>query len=347
MALAAPCTLTLRQTGLQLKSEACISFRQSVSLTSSRVELHKGVRISDNVRCSVSAPTTPETEGAKEDIVIQKVKLVCPICQQPVASTASKSFGLATVKGDLNCSRCRKSYPSTGGIIDLTIPRKGYVAPIGSLFFQNPLIAYVYERGYRDNFRNAGFPGFDEEAQRAQDILEPAKGEVIMDLSCGPGGFTRRFVSSGKFDTVIAADFSEAMLEQARDFIKSDNSVDLDKVVLVRADAARLPFESSSLAGIHAGAAIHCWPDVQTSVAEISRVLKPGGVFVASTFLLPVPSVFDETLRPVREAFNSLQLQTSFFTESDLKAYVESCGFVNYQSYTRRRYILFSATKPE
>lgn len=39
------------------------------------------------------------------------------------------------------------------------------------------------------------------------------------------------------------------------------------------------------MAAIHAGAAIHCWPNPQAALAEISRVLRPGGVFVASTFL--------------------------------------------------------------
>lgn len=39
------------------------------------------------------------------------------------------------------------------------------------------------------------------------------------------------------------------------------------------------------MAAIHAGAAIHCWPNPQAAMAEISRVLRPGGVFVASTFL--------------------------------------------------------------
>jgi hypothetical protein len=39
------------------------------------------------------------------------------------------------------------------------------------------------------------------------------------------------------------------------------------KVVLIRADVARLPFATSSLAAVHAGAAIHCWPQPTTSVS--------------------------------------------------------------------------------
>lgn len=40
-----------------------------------------------------------------------------------------------------------------------------------------------------------------------------------------------------------------------------------------------------AVAALHAGAAIHCWPAPQAALAEISRVLRPGGLFVASTFL--------------------------------------------------------------
>ena len=35
---------------------------------------------------------------------------------------------------------------------------------------------------------------------------------------------------------------------------------------LLRADAGRLPFATGSVAAIHAGAAIHCWPDPMAAV---------------------------------------------------------------------------------
>lgn len=53
------------------------------------------------------------------------------------------------------------------------------------------------------------------------------------------------------------------------------------------------------------GAALHCWPSPQQALFEISRVLKPGGVFVASTFLnalAPLGQVLgDATLRPLQQ----------------------------------------------
>jgi ubiquinone/menaquinone biosynthesis C-methylase UbiE len=55
----------------------------------------------------------------------------------------------------------------------------------------------------------------------------------------------------------------------------------------VRADISHLPFPSSSVDAVHAGAALHCWPDPAAGLAEIHRVLKPGGVLVATTCLTP------------------------------------------------------------
>lgn len=48
-----------------------------------------------------------------------------------------------------------------------------------------------------------------------------------MDVSCGGGSFTRRFLASGDYESVIASDFSEAMLENCRGFLENDSSVDV------------------------------------------------------------------------------------------------------------------------
>ena len=88
--------------------------------------------------------------------------------------------------------------------------------PTATSLFQNPAISYVYERGWRQSFAWAGFPGADTEFATAQRWLAPARGGVLLDVSCGSGIFTRRFASSGEYGHVIGADFSEAMLREAK-----------------------------------------------------------------------------------------------------------------------------------
>ncbi|KAL0322912.1 UNVERIFIED_CONTAM: putative methyltransferase, chloroplastic [Sesamum angustifolium] len=67
--------------------------------------------------------------------------------------------------------------------------------------------------------------------------------------------------------------------EQCYDFIKQEDNFPEENLILVRADISRLPFASSTVDAVHAGAALHCWPSPSAGVAEISRVLKPGGMF--------------------------------------------------------------------
>ena len=47
-----------------------------------------------------------------------------------------------------------------------------------------------------------------------------------MDLSCGSGLFSRRFIKSGSFKGVIVSDFSENMLKQSSQFINEDPAID-------------------------------------------------------------------------------------------------------------------------
>eukprot|EP00959_Pyramimonas_sp_CCMP1952_P192030 4015087-Pyramimonas_sp.AAC.1 len=90
----------------------------------------------------------------------------------------------------------------------------------------------------------------------AQTALSSAAEGILIDASCGSGLFTRRFVQSGKYDQVVALDFSDSMLQQAIAFCK-EQSVPLDNLTFVRADIGRIPFPTNSIDGVHAGAAIH------------------------------------------------------------------------------------------
>ena len=149
----------------------------------------------------------------------------------------------------------------------------------------------------------------------------------------------------------MAADFSETMLQQARSYFREDGTLGgSTPIALLRADVARLPFATGSLAAIHAGgdtrrcatiekrgywriagwcvcywavglylysvspagAAIHCWPNPQAALAEISRVLRPGGVFVASTFMVasaPLGQAIgnDALVRPLNQVIGCLE----------------------------------------
>ena len=220
--------------------------------------------------------------------------------------------------------------------------------PPGTSTFQSPLVSFAYERGWRRSFASSGFPGPDEEFSLAQEFLKEGAGllgDTLLDASCGSGLFSRRFVNSKDYSTVVALDFSESMLNQVDDFAKKEFGPDYANptmpgqtaLKLVRGDIARLPFESNSLGGVHAGAAIHCWPNPENAVAEVARVLRPGGVFVLSTFMPRGPLAAMGTNRnPYR-----------FWTEEELQSLTRRCGLVDFKAITKDpAFIMVRVKKP-
>jgi len=53
-------------------------------------------------------------------------------------------------------------------------------------------VSFLYERGWRESFAQAGFPGIEKEYELAMDFFENARGKTVMDLSCGSGGRSLR-----------------------------------------------------------------------------------------------------------------------------------------------------------
>jgi len=286
------------------------------------------------------------------------LSLACPICHTTEFPLPTTGDGM---KPRLSCQRCARTFSSIDNdLLDLTltsgIEYKSYQKNLwaGTTTFQSPLVSFIYERGWRQGFAWAGFPGVDKEFDMAMKYLAPAFGEPLLDMSCGSGLFTRKFAKSGAFPSVIAADFSVNMLRQTRTFVQEDKSIDPDLVRLVRADVGRLPFASGSLPAIHAGAAIHCWPDPQQAMAEISRVLKPGGVFVASTFLnfyAPLGQIVgDDMLRPLKqiEPFTGgNEAAYKFWEEDELRDLCMAVGLTDFRRIREQRFIMYAVTKPQ
>jgi ubiquinone/menaquinone biosynthesis C-methylase UbiE len=248
---------------------------------------------------------------------------------------------------------CNRAFPARD-FADLTVASAGAgryeegPRPAATSLFQSPFISFVYERGWRQSFAWAGFPGEEAEFSAAAAWLAPAAGGVLLDVSCGSGLFTRRFAASGVYGHVIGADYSEAMLREA---MARGGAA---PITLVRADVARLPFPTASLHAVHAGAALHCWPSPAAAMAEISRVLRPGGVFVASTFLDPTAPlgelVGDDAVLPLARALGAQRTPAGgsyrWWSEPELRDLTAMVGLTGFERQRTRQFILLRVTKP-
>jgi ubiquinone/menaquinone biosynthesis C-methylase UbiE len=145
---------------------------------------------------------------------------------------------------------------------------------------QSRSLARVYERLWRPlSFGLStwfGAPGMEREARDVVDLFGGAAGPWL-DLSCGPGGLLRRLAAVGGTRRVVGVDLSRPMLERARRAAPN--------ALLVRADAAELPFEDATFGAIANLAALDLYPDPARVVCEAARVLAPGGRWVCSTFV--------------------------------------------------------------
>ncbi|KAG6628179.1 uncharacterized methyltransferase At2g41040, chloroplastic-like isoform X2 [Carya illinoinensis] len=298
---------------------------------------------SSTIRAS-SAVALEQDLATQHNQKLEVELFACPVCYQPLIRKGPPGINLPAIyRSGFKCKGCNKSYSSKDIYLDLTVTAgsRDYteVKPARTELFRSPLVSFLYERGWRQNFNRSGFPGPDEEFQMAQAYFKSAEGGLLVDVSCGSGLFSRKFAEAGTYSGVIALDFSENMLRQCYDFIKSDGTLLTTNLALVRADVSRLPFSSGSVDAVHAGAALHCWPSPSNAVAEITRILRSGGVFVGTTFLRYNSST-PWILRSLRENYN-------YLTEEEIKDLCTSCGLTNYSSKVQQSFIMFSAQKPQ
>jgi 2-polyprenyl-6-hydroxyphenyl methylase/3-demethylubiquinone-9 3-methyltransferase len=104
---------------------------------------------------------------------------------------------------------------------------------------------------------------------RGELIPPAAAGDVLVDVGCG-GGILAEHAAGY---THIGVDVTLSALHTARDH----------GVVPVRADAGRMPVADESAAVVVAGEILEHVHDVRGVVADVCRVLRPGGLVVMDT----------------------------------------------------------------
>ncbi|MED6200592.1 hypothetical protein PIB30_086702 [Stylosanthes scabra] len=310
---------------------------------------------------SSSSPTTFVDTNATNSIVDEEEKekevkqsnylLACPVCYDSLNWTSNPSLSVDTIAGSsLQCGTCQKTYVGNQTHLDLTVTTgaKSYGESMSFIteFFRLPLISALYERGWRQSFFVGGFPGPEKEFELMKGFLKPVLGGNIIDASCGSGLFSRLFAKSGLFSLVVALDYSENMLQQCFEFIQQEENFPKENFTLVRADISRLPFVSSSIDAVHAGAAIHCWPSPSAAVAEISRILRPGGVFVATTAIYDGPLAVVPFRSTLRQSAKQVSGSNFFLSERELEELCRACGLVGFKCIRNGLFVMISATKP-
>jgi SAM-dependent methyltransferase/uncharacterized protein YbaR (Trm112 family) len=137
--------------------------------------------------------------------------------------------------------------------------------------------AATYDRGMKVMF---DFLKSDEHATREAMIamLQLKPGARVLETGCGTCRDTEHLLSHAA--EVYASDLSAEMMLIGRDRLQQQGS-DLSRVQLFVADAMALPFPDGYFDAAYHFGGLNLFPSIPDALAEMARVVKPGGRVVA------------------------------------------------------------------
>jgi demethylmenaquinone methyltransferase/2-methoxy-6-polyprenyl-1,4-benzoquinol methylase len=112
--------------------------------------------------------------------------------------------------------------------------------------------------------------------------VDPKRGERILDVAAGTGTSSAALARSGA--TVIALDFSPGMIAEGRRRHP--------RIEFVEGDAEKLPFGDDEFDAVTISFGLRNVAHPKAALAEMYRVLKPGGRLVVCEFSKPPRAIF-------------------------------------------------------
>lgn len=117
---------------------------------------------------------------------------------------------------------------------------------------------------------------------RAADAV--VKGGTVCDVASGTGDLAFALSARRPDLFLTATDVSQQMLALA---LARRNRAQNSRLAVAAGDMGALPFPSASLDAVTAGYALRNTPDWRGSIAELARVIRPGGHLFTLDFFLP------------------------------------------------------------
>ena len=147
---------------------------------------------------------------------------------------------------------------------------------IGSLFDS---ISYRYDR-----FNHTASMGIDR-LWRRRAVRSLPDCQLVLDVAAGTADLCIETIRQGKSQKVVGVDISEGMLDVGREKVLRKGLS--DKIELRLADCASLPFDDNTFDAVTCGYGVRNFAELDRSLTEIFRVLKPGGQLRILEFTYP------------------------------------------------------------
>lgn len=176
--------------------------------------------------------------------------------------------------------------------------------------------------------------------------LAPRRGERILDLCCGTGDLAMELRRQQPHCRVIGADFAIPMLQIAAE---KANSGGKTAVPFLAGDALQLPFADTSFDAATVAYGARNFENTRTGLAEMLRVVKPGGRILVLEFMRPTSpllrfgfGLFFKNVLPLigkaiskhGSAYNYLPASVDeFYTRREFEVLMREVGWTNVRSF--------------
>jgi len=167
-------------------------------------------------------------------------------------------------------------------------------------------------------------------------LVSHTRGKSVLEIACGSGNIIK---SLGPDVSYTGLDISEKLLAKALKRIRRSNISDY---LFFHADALDLPFNDKIFDLVVCNISLHFIQDYSRAIREISRVLKPGGVFVGSNPVIGISPGYDALWKKMSR--KTLRWGTPFH-EADLKRSCVSAGLSYEHTGANGSLIYFRAVK--
>lgn len=269
-------------------------------------------------------------------------KLSCPTCSQSLKGSAPLNAELSDdgkFPASIICRNCGKIYPVHNEIIDFVYEGAGGFN-LSQYAMELPFIVSIYEKIWRPLITTIQ-SSYKWEKNRIMELVNLSMGKDVLDIACGPGNYSRPFAKNVKGDNssglVVGLDLSWPMLKNARRTLVMKPHPNL---AFIHANVTHWPFLPESFDCIHCSGALHLFPDIASVFKSIGASLKPGGIFVGSTYIKknnPIERLVKEKLG----AFMSFH----WFTAEELKELAKQAGLTEWRHYIKKSGIIFTVKR--
>lgn len=153
------------------------------------------------------------------------------------------------------------------------------------------------------------------------DAAAPAARERALDLACGTG--LMALMLARVVDDAAGCDVTAEMLRRAE---AAAAAAGVENISFVEAEASRLPFEDASFDLVTSRTAFHHFPEPRQALAEVVRVLKPGGRFVIEDVFGPEDPALSAAREEIEKAMDPFHVRA--YCIGELKAMLAEAGLI-------------------